>query len=141
VDDPDHDARPWWIGQERLTRATRLERYTFDRVHLFMGKRRVSRPNAVTPRTLHMSVVMAELDLHGFTAEGAARRLEGFLDAQAVRTPGEVVRVITGKGTRSDGAPVLQQRVRELLTGPLRHRVDDWAVDMGGGAYLVRLPK
>jgi DNA-nicking Smr family endonuclease len=105
-----------------------------------MGKRRVSRPNSVTPRTLHMSVVMAELDLHGFTADGAERRLEGFLETHAVRSPGEVVRVITGRGTRSSGAPVLQERVRDALTGSMRHRVADWAVDVGGGAYLVKLP-
>jgi DNA-nicking Smr family endonuclease len=86
-----------------------------------------------------MSVVMGELDLHGFTADGAERRLEGFLETQAVRSPGEVVRIITGRGSRSSGAPVLQARVREALTGSLRHRVADWAVDVGGGAYLVRM--
>ncbi len=116
------------------------ERHAVERVHRTMGKRRVSRPNSVTPRTLHMSVVMAELDLHGFTADDAKRRLEGFLETHAVRSPGEVVRVITGRGTRSSGAPVLQERVRDALTGSMRHRVADWAVDMGGGAYLVKLP-
>lgn len=88
-----------------------------------------------------MSVVMAELDLHGFTVEGASRRLESFLETQAVRAPGKVVRVITGRGTGSSGAPVVQQRVRELITGDLAHRVADWAVDVGGGAYLLRIPQ
>lgn len=86
-----------------------------------------------------MSVVMAELDLHGFTADAAERRLEGFLETHAVRSPGEVVRVITGRGTRSSGAPVLQELVRDALTNSLRHQVADWAVDIGGGAYLVRM--
>jgi len=88
-----------------------------------------------------MSVVMADLDLHGFTADGAARRLEDFLETHAVRSAGEVVRVITGRGAGSSGAPVVQQRVRELITGRLAHRVEDWAVDMGGGAYLLRIPR
>ncbi|MEX2466242.1 MAG: Smr/MutS family protein [Gemmatimonadota bacterium] len=88
-----------------------------------------------------MSVVMAELDLHGFTADGAERRLESFLETHAVRSAGEVVRVITGRGTRSSGAPVLQSAVREALDGALRHRVADWAVDVGGGAYLVRVKR
>lgn len=83
--------------------------------------------------------MVAELDLHGYTADGAERRLEAFLDTQAVSTPDEVVRVITGRGTRSGGPPVLQGVVRDALTGPLAHRVADWAVDIGGGAYLVRV--
>lgn len=104
-----------------------------------MGKRRVSRPPGQRPRTLHVEIVVEELDLHGFTAEAAERRLESFLDTQAVRSPGRVVRVITGRGTRSAGAPVLPDTVREALTGWLAHRVDEWAVDVGGGAYLVRM--
>jgi len=86
-----------------------------------------------------MSVVTGELDLHGFSADGAERRLEDFLTTHAVRSPGEVVRVITGRGAGSSGAPVVQQRVRELVTGRLAHRVADWAVDIGGGAYLLRM--
>lgn len=104
-----------------------------------MGKRRVSRPPGQGPRTLHVEIVVDELDLHGFTADAAERRLEGFLNTHSVRSPGQVVRIITGRGTRSAGAPVLLELVRDGLTGWLAHRVDEWAVDVGGGAYLVRL--
>lgn len=88
-----------------------------------------------------MSVVTAELDLHGFTADGATRRVEDFLETQAVRSAGKVVRIITGRGAGSSGAPIVQQRVRELITGRLAHRVEDWTVDIGGGAYLLRIPR
>ncbi|MEX2471235.1 MAG: Smr/MutS family protein [Gemmatimonadota bacterium] len=104
-----------------------------------MGKRRVSRPPGQGPRTLHVEIVVDELDLHGFTADAAERRLESFLDTHVVRSPGQVVRIITGRGTRSAGAPVLLDVVREGLTGWLAHRVDEWVVDVGGGAYLVRV--
>ena len=103
-----------------------------------MGKRRTSKP-AAAPRTLHGAVVADELDLHGYALEAAERRLEAFFETHAVRTPGGVVRVITGKGTGSGGRPVLLEAVREALNGWLAHHVSEWAVDMGGGAYLVRL--
>lgn len=92
-----------------------------------------------TPRTLHSAIVADELDLHGLTADQAERRLEMFLDRIAASSPGEVVRVITGRGAGSAGKPVLQEAVREALNGWLEHRVAEWAVDMGGGAYLVRV--
>jgi DNA-nicking Smr family endonuclease len=104
-----------------------------------MGKRRDVRPSGDTPPTLHGQVVVAELDLHGHTAEQAERRLEMFLVRVAGSSPGGVVRVVTGRGRGSARGPVLQAVVREALTGWLRHRVADWAVDVGGGAYLVRL--
>lgn len=90
-------------------------------------------------RTLHAAVVAAEVDLHGMTVDQAERRVEGFLRAMTVREPGGVVRIITGRGVRSPGPPVLQEAVRDALTGWLSELVDDWAVDRGGGAYLVRL--
>jgi DNA-nicking Smr family endonuclease len=103
-----------------------------------MGKRRDSRPAGGTPRTLHGTVVAGELDLHGQTAEQAERRLELFLERMAATAPGAVVRVITGRGAGTAGGP-LQSLVREALAGWLRHRVAEWAVDVGSGAYLVRL--
>jgi hypothetical protein len=93
-----------------------------------------------TPRTLHSAIVSAEVDLHGLTADQAEMRLEMFLQRVARGSPGEVVRVITGRGARSHGQPVLQGVVRDALNGWLAHYVTEWAVDVGGGAYLVRVP-
>jgi DNA-nicking Smr family endonuclease len=100
-------------------------------------KRRGDGPD--TPRTLHTEPVVEELDLHGHFADEAERRLEMFLERVARTDPGGVVRVITGRGASSGSPPVLQPLVREALTGWLRALVADWAVDVGGGAYLVRL--
>lgn len=105
-------------------------------------KRRDDGPdNDSAPRTLHSAVVREELDLHGSTADEAERRLEMFFDRVARTSPGEVVRVITGRGVRSAGPPVLQGVVREALTGWLGDRVAEWAVDVGSGAYLVRVKR
>jgi len=104
-----------------------------------MGKRRDARPSDSTPPTLHGAIVADELDLHGLTAEQAERRLEMFLERVSVSAPGQVVRVVSGRGARSAGPAVLQGVVREALTGWLGHRVSEWAVDVGGGAYLVRV--
>jgi DNA-nicking Smr family endonuclease len=104
-----------------------------------MGRRRDTRPSDSTPRTLHGAIVVDVLDLHGLTADQAELRLEMFLDRVAASDPGGVVRVVTGRGVGSAGRPVLQEVVRDALNGWLRHRVAEWAVDMGGGAYLVRV--
>lgn len=93
----------------------------------------------VSPPTLHSAIVAEELDLHGYTADEAERRLEMLLDRVARTSPGEVVRVITGRGVRSAGPPVLQAVVRDALNGWLSSRVAEWAVDVGSGAYLVRV--
>lgn len=98
-----------------------------------------SRDGRSTPRTLHSERVVDELDLHGLTGDQAEQRLEMFLDRAAVTSRGEVVRVITGRGAGSPGPPVLQGLVREAINGWLQHRVAEWAVDVGGGAYLVRV--
>ena len=83
--------------------------------------------------------MVGELDLHGFTVDQAERRVEGFLRAMAVREPGRVVRIITGRGVGAGTAPVLQSAVREGLTGWASEWVADWSVDLGGGAFLVRV--
>ncbi len=109
------------------------------------GKRKKKRaeegaaPEPATPRTLHSAIVAEELDLHGLGADEAERRLQMFLERMAATAPGEVVRVITGRGLGSPGPPILQGVVRDALNGWLARRVDDWAVDVGSGAYLVRV--
>jgi DNA-nicking Smr family endonuclease len=91
------------------------------------------------PRTLHTATVVDEIDLHGMTGDEAERRLELFLDRVTATEPGGVVRVITGRGAGSAAGPVIQPLVRDALNGWLRDRVAEWAVDVGGGAYLVRV--
>jgi DNA-nicking Smr family endonuclease len=53
--------------------------------------------------------------------------------------PGAVVRVITGRGNRSEAGPVLRPLVRELLEGRLKRYVRRYSVETGGGAYLVQV--
>jgi hypothetical protein len=91
------------------------------------------------PRTLHTAIVVETLDLHGYTADEAEHRLEMFFDRVGRTSAGEVVRIVTGRGARSAGPPVLRGLVRDALNGWLAERVSDWAVDVGGGAYLARV--
>lgn len=92
-----------------------------------------------SPATLHSAVVAETLDLHGHTADEAEQRLELFFDRVTRTSAGEVVRIVTGRGARSQGPPVLQGVVRDALNGWLSDQVEEWAVDVGGGAYLVRV--
>ncbi|MFO7892519.1 MAG: Smr/MutS family protein [Longimicrobiales bacterium] len=91
------------------------------------------------PRTLHAAVVVETLDLHGYTGDEAEDRLELFFDRVTRTSAGGVVRIVTGRGARSQGPPVLQAVVRDALNGWLAEHVAEWAVDVGGGAYLVRV--
>ncbi len=92
-----------------------------------------------SPGTLHTAVVVDTLDLHGHTADEAEHRLELFFDRVTRTAGGKVVRVVTGRGARSAGPPVLQGVVRNALNGWLSDAVAEWAVDVGSGAYLVRV--
>ena len=106
-----------------------------------MGKRRIPRVRAATPRTLRGSLVVDELDLHGLSVDQAERRLESFLTRVAAREPNGVVRIVTGKGTRSDGPPQIRDMVLEALGGWLADSVGEWSIDVGAGAYLVRVQR
>jgi DNA-nicking Smr family endonuclease len=78
------------------------------------------------------------LDLHGMTASEALSAVTAFVQRVRRRQPGGLVHVITGKGKGSPGQPVLRTRVRTLLrTGTLP--IDEWAPDLDGGGYLIRL--
>jgi hypothetical protein len=78
------------------------------------------------------------LDLHGLDAAAAERAVTDFVRRIQRRTPGALVHIITGKGRRSAGAPVLKRSVRTLLrTASLP--IADWGEDLDGGGYLLRL--
>lgn len=105
-----------------------------------MGKRR---PKPVEPpqlrETLHGTRPDASVDLHGMTAHQAQLRVEQLLTTWSSRQPGAVLRVTTGKGNRSPGAPVLLGVVEEILRHEMGHRIDDMTLDAGGGGWLVRI--
>lgn len=84
-------------------------------------------------------MVVGQVDLHGLTVDQAERRFESFLRASCVRDPGSVVRVVTGRGAGAGTPPVIQAAIRQGLTGWASEWVADWSVDLGGGAFLVRL--
>lgn len=91
------------------------------------------------PRSLHTAVVVETLDLHGYNADEVEHRLELFFDRVTRTSAGDVVRIVTGRGARSQGPPVLQGVVRDALNGWRAEDIAEWAVDVGGGAFLVRV--
>lgn len=78
------------------------------------------------------------LDLHGLTGDEAARRTDRWLrdrQADGVRT----VVVITGRGLRSRGLPVLRAEVEHLLAGLKGSVVAGWETGDLGGSVRVEL--
>jgi len=105
-----------------------------------VGRRRFTEPEPSGPiDTLHGAAAVAELDLHGETADSGSQKVEWFLDRWAREQPGAVVRIITGKGNRSTARAVLLPMVRDLLNGAAAHRVEDWTTERGGGSVVVRV--
>lgn len=105
-----------------------------------MGKRRIPLKTSVDPiDSLLAKPVEAETDLHGLDARSADFKLESFLFRLAKTKPGSVVRVITGRGNRSDSGPILKPLVRDLLDGRLAKHVERYTIESGGGAYLVQV--
>lgn len=90
--------------------------------------------------------IEGRIDLHGMTQDEARPALERFIEA-AWRGGKREVLVITGKGTRADGAiGVLRQMVPQWLNDPVnRQRITAFryaAVKDGGeGALYVRIKK
>lgn len=80
-----------------------------------------------------------KLDLHGMNARQAETRVRFFFQRHAEASPGRVVHVITGKGTRSEGAAVLPGLVREMLQDELSDLAAEWAGLHGGGGFAVRI--
>lgn len=79
------------------------------------------------------------LDLHGMNARQAETRVRFFFQRHAATSTGRVVHVITGKGTRSHGAPVLPDLVRDMLQVELAEEVSEWAGLHGGGGFAARI--
>ena len=78
------------------------------------------------------------LDLHGETADSARRKAEAWLRTQ--RAAGERhVRLITGRGNRSAGPPVLRVEIEHLLRDLAGDLVTRSALEAGGGAIRVEL--
>jgi DNA-nicking Smr family endonuclease len=104
-----------------------------------MGKRRIPVVSGGEPRTLHGRTVAARLDLHGLTAAQAERRVDSFLQAASRAHRGQVVKIVTGKGSRSDGPEVMRDLVRGAIVERHADAIADWGVETGGGAYLVEM--
>ena len=78
------------------------------------------------------------LDLHGETADSARRKAEAWLRTQ--RAAGERhVRLITGRGNRSLGPPVLRGEIERLLRDLAAELVTRSTVEAAGGAIRVEL--
>ena len=80
---------------------------------------------------------VATLDLHGDTALEAQRRLRDFVTTHARISRGEVVHIITGRG--SGRRPVLPGAVRKTLSGEVGRFVEEFDKDLDEAGYLVRL--
>jgi len=78
------------------------------------------------------------LDLHGHTGDEAARRAEGWLRDRRAAGESTVV-VVTGRGNRSAGPPVLRAEIEHLLAGLAGSVVDAFEPLEGGGGFRVTL--
>ncbi len=105
-----------------------------------MGKRRIPVKDGGEPTdVLQGKPVEAELDLHTLDGMTAEQTLSIFLERVVHTNPGRVVRVITGRGNRSAGMPILQPLVRRLLAAEVGNRVNRFVPDAGGGAFLIEI--
>lgn len=78
------------------------------------------------------------LDLHGYAAVEARAFLAGFLKAAQKRHPGGLLHLITGRGKRSAGGPVLKPLVKATLVATPATIVEAWGKDDSDGGFLVR---
>ena len=79
------------------------------------------------------------LDLHGLSAREAEARVFYFLERHVRSSSGRVVHIITGKGTHSDGPPVLPTLVNRILRDDLADDIVEKAAMVGGGAIAIRI--
>jgi hypothetical protein len=78
------------------------------------------------------------LDLHGHTGGEARVRTESWLRARAAAGERTVV-IVTGRGNRSQGLPVLPGEIEHLLTLLTGEVVARWEPAAGGGGFRVEL--
>lgn len=102
-------------------------------------KRRLAQVSGHPQGGLLGQIPVRELDLHGVKADQAERMVRALLQTFARGGSGQVVRIITGKGNRSSGTPVLMPLVRRLLETSLASFVAEFRVDQDGGSYLIRV--
>ena len=81
----------------------------------------------------------AKLDLHGLSARESEVQVCNFLERHARTSKGKVIHIITGKGTNSDGPPVLPGLVARLLSEEFSEHVLECVGLVGGGAIAVRM--
>ena len=114
-----------------------------------MSKRRKRlKQGASTPPSISTGIAgllsemaVASLDLHGLTAAQAQRRLRDFITTHGNASSGQVVHVITGKGSGSEGPAVLWELVRGMLADQAMEKVDEYAGMLGGGGWVIRLKR
>lgn len=80
------------------------------------------------------------LDLHGLTASEARGLTERWLRGRAAAGERTVV-VVTGRGTRSHGLPVLRPEIEHLLAGLQGSAVEAWDLTDGGGGFRITLAR
>ena len=106
-----------------------------------MGYRRIRKIDQTNPPDLdgirHESPV-TELDLHGKTVPQARTAARSFITTSARKHPGRVVRIITGCGEHSLGAPKLGAALESELLH-LSSYVAESVLDLDHGSYLIRL--
>ena len=105
-----------------------------------MARRKRRAPGTPSLQRETWGEVHPTLDLHGHTADQALRRAEAWLrdrQREGVRT----VRLVTGRGTRSAGPPVLRGEVGALLEALRGSLVSYFTLDSGGGAFRVELER
>src|SRR5688572_9949238 len=100
------------------------------------------RPSRSSPQTNPFEPLegpIAEVvDLHGYRAEEACLRVVSVLTSFHRRNRGELVHIITGKGNRSLGGPVLRTRIKTVLKSELAGIIKAFGTDLDEGGYLVR---
>ena len=82
--------------------------------------------------------VHPQLDLHGLSALEARAEAERWMRTQAGQGERTVV-IVTGRGNRSRGLPVLRPEIEHLLTGLRGSLVDGWEPADAGGSIHVQL--